>query len=161
MPSPDTTAVYREEWQLWNGEKKITHPSRKILYSIMQDRSTEMWWTREQHIHKEAKALVDYDAVQDVMQQLSLPHRHYVTKVASENCGVGTTLVEWRLQTSAKCPRCSHTHNTTQHVQRCQGYAAQQSFTQSMEKLEKYLSKEGTRPDFQEAVIHCLQQWQS
>jgi hypothetical protein len=87
----------------------------------MQDQSTEMRWTREQHIHKEAKALVDYDAVQDVMQQLSLPHRNYVTKVALENCGVGPMLVEWRFQTSTKCPRCLHMHKTTQHVQQCQG----------------------------------------
>jgi hypothetical protein len=89
MPRPDTIVVYGEEWQLWNGEKKITHPSRKILYAIMQDRSIEMWWTREQHIQKETKALVDYDAVQDVIQQLSLPCRRYVIKVASEIVGWG------------------------------------------------------------------------
>jgi hypothetical protein len=115
-----------------------------------------MWWTREQHIQKDAKALVDYEAVQDVMQHLSLPRRRYVTKVASENCGVGTTLVEWKFQTSAKCPRCSHRYETTQHVHQCRGYAAHQSFTQSVEKLGKYLSNECTRPDLQEAVIHCL-----
>ncbi|MGL5934842.1 MAG: hypothetical protein ACRCZI_04390, partial [Cetobacterium sp.] len=161
MPTPEIIPIHGEEWQLWQGEKKITHPSRKLLYAIMQDRSTQMWWLREQHIKPATKKLVDYEAVQDAMQHLSLPRRRYVTKVASENCGVGTTLVEWKYQISAKCPRCSHEHETTQHVQQCRGYAAHHSFTQSMEKLEKYLTNEITSPDVQEAVTHCLKRWQS
>jgi hypothetical protein len=104
MPIPEAREIYGEEWQLWNGEQKLTHPSRNKLYPIMQDYVSDMWWIRNQHISQEAHAVIDYDAVEDAMQHLSIPRRRYVTKVASENCGVGTTLVEWKYQSAATCP---------------------------------------------------------
>jgi hypothetical protein len=158
MPSPDVGEIYGEEWQLWNGEQKITHPSRKQLYPMMQDYDTDMWWIRNGHISQQAHAVIDYDAVDDAMQHLSIPRRRYVTKVASENCGVGTTLVEWKYQAAATCPRCPYEQETTLHVQQCQGYAATTSFNQSMEKLQTFLTNKNTRPDLQDAIIQCLQQ---
>jgi hypothetical protein len=140
MISPDAGEIYGEGWQMWNGEQKITHPSRKALYPLMQDQVSDMWWLREHHISQEAQAIIDYDAVEDVMQHLSIPRRRYVTKVASENCGVGTTLVEWKYQQTATCPRCPQERETTQHVQQCQGHAANTSFNQSMDKLQAFLT---------------------
>jgi hypothetical protein len=82
MPTPETREIYEEERQLWNGEQKLIHPSRKKLYPSMQDYVTNMWWIRNQHISREVHGLIDYDAVEDVMQHLSIPRRRYVTKVA-------------------------------------------------------------------------------
>jgi hypothetical protein len=159
MPTPDEGTIYGEGWQLWNGEGKITHPSRKTLYPLMQDQVTDMWWTRERHITHEAHAIIDYNAVEDAMQQLSIPRRRYVTKVASENCGVGSTLLEWKYQQTATCPRCPQECETTQHVQQCQGYAANASFNQSIDKLQEFLTNEVTRPDLQDAIVQCIQKW--
>jgi hypothetical protein len=118
-----------------------------------------MWWIRERHILHEAQAIIDFDAVEDAMHHLSIPRRRYVTKVASENCGVGTTLVEWKYQQNAACPRCPHQQETTQHIQRCQGYAANTIFSRSIDSLQAFLTKEATRPDLHDAIVQCIQRW--
>jgi hypothetical protein len=127
----------------------------------MQDQATDMWWIREKHISHEAHATIDYDAVEDVMQHLSIPRRQYVTKVASENCGVGTTLMEWKFQQTSTCPRCPQEKETTQHIQQCQGHNANSSFNQSIDKLQAYLTKEETHPDLHDAIIQCIQKWRT
>jgi hypothetical protein len=48
---PEAHDIYGEEWQLWErAVEKITQPSRNNLYSIMQDRHTNMWWVRNGHV---------------------------------------------------------------------------------------------------------------
>jgi hypothetical protein len=161
MPSPRTHAIFGEEWQLWNGDHKITHPSDKILYPIFQDPHTDMWWRREGHITAEARAHIDQNATEAVMKSLNASQRKYVTKAASENYGIGTTLVLWKHQSNAKCPRCNHPIETSTHVQQCEGYSANEVFQKSIDKLNDFLSREQTRPDLQDAIVQCLKKWRA
>jgi hypothetical protein len=144
MPAPIVRAIYGEEWQLWNGDHKISHPSDKTLYSIFQDPDTDMWWRREGHITAAAREKIDYDATEAVMKSLTAPQRKYITKSASENYGVGRTLVEWKFQSNATCPRCSQVVETPTHVQQCEGYAANEVFKRNISKIEEFLTKEQT-----------------
>jgi hypothetical protein len=159
MPAPKTQVITGEEWQLWNGEHKITHPHDKILYSIFQDPVTDMWWRREGHITAEAHDTIDYNATTEAMSNLNAVQRKYVTKAASKNYGIGTTLVEWKHQNDAKCPRCQHPSEDAAHVQRCEGYSANEVFKKSISKLEEFLVSENTRPDLHDAIIQCITKW--
>jgi hypothetical protein len=95
-----------------------------------------------------------------MMQNLPTHRRRYVTKVASENCGVGTTLQAWAFQANAQCPRCEHPEESTLHVQQCNGYEAEKVFLNSVKNINNYLiNNMQTRPDLQDAIIHCLEQW--
>jgi hypothetical protein len=161
MPSPTSHEIFGEEWQLWNGERKITHPSDRALYSIFQDPQTDMWWRREGHISAEARDAIDHDATEETMKNLSAPRRKYVTKAASENYGIGKTLVEWKHQTDAKCPRCLQSVETSLHVQQCHGYAAEVVFKKCMATVQEFLAKEQTRPDLQDAIVQCLTKWRA
>jgi hypothetical protein len=95
------------------------------------------------------------------MNGLNAPLRKYITKSASENYGVGTTLVEWKHQDNAVCPRCSHQMETPTHVQRCDGYSAGKVFQKSIDKLEEFLTEEETRPNLQDAIIQCIKKWRA
>jgi hypothetical protein len=161
MPTPKVHEIFGEEWQLWNGDQKISHPSNQALYSIFQDPQTDMWWRREGHISAEAREVIDHEATAEVMLSLSAPNRKYVTKTASENYGIGKTLVEWKHQTDPKCPRCQQRVETSGHVQQCQGYAAEAVFQKSIGNVEEFLVKEQTRPDLQDAVVQCLTKWRA
>jgi hypothetical protein len=161
MPSPKSQAIFGEEWQLWNGDHKISHPTDKILYSIFQDPFTDMWWRREGHISAIAHEAIDYNATAETMNSLNAPQRKYITKSASENYGIGTTLVEWKHQSDATCPRCSHPMETSAHVQQCGGYSANDIFQKSITKLEDFLTEENTRPDLQDAIIQCMKKWRT
>jgi hypothetical protein len=161
MPSPKIHEISGEEWQLWNGDQKISHPSDKALYAIFQDPHTDMWWRREGHVTAAAKENTNYRATEEAMKGLSTPRRRYVTKAASENYGIGKTLVEWNHQTNAKCPRCQQAVETSKHVQQCQGYSANIVFQKSIDSIQKFLEAEQTRPDLQDAIIQCIRKWRA
>jgi hypothetical protein len=161
MLKPESREIHGEEWQLWKGKHKITHPNQKTLYAIMQDIETNIWWMREKHISPGAHVLINYDAVEDVITHLKGPQRRYVTKIASENCGVGDTLVAWNFQPNATRPRCEHTMEITRHVQQCQRYAASTTFLQIIDKVQQFLTREKTRPDVQDAIGECIQKWRT
>ena len=94
------------------------------------------------------------------MKSLPLNRRKWVTKHASENCGVGTTLVKWKMADVATCPRCLHPSETTAHIQRCNGHGALDLWNKSLEQLRKYLEKELTHPGIiKEAILYGLTRW--
>jgi exonuclease III len=161
MPIPRVHKVFGEEWQLWNGDFKISSPADSVLYSIFQDPQTDMWWRREGHVSDAAYEVIDYSATEDVMRSLNESQRKYVTKSASENYGVGQTLLEWKHQRDAKCPRCQELVETSKHVQRCQGYSADAVFQKNINKVQEFLTEEQTRPDVQDAIIQCVKRWRT
>jgi hypothetical protein len=120
-----------------------------------------MWWRREGHISALAREAIDHNATEDAMISLNAAQQKYVTKTASENYGIGTTLVQWKHQSDAKCPRCPHPTETPTHVQRCEGYSANEVFQKSITKLEEFLQAEDTRSDLQDAIIQCLKKWRA
>lgn len=117
-----------------------------------------MWWIQHGHLPSGAHRHVDYDATMQSMQSLKPTRRRYVTKAASDNYGIGQTLVEWQFAQSPTCPRCEQIE-TADHVQRCNGHGADKVFEASLLKVQTYLTDEDTRPELQEAIVYSIQQW--
>ena len=105
VPQPASCQIYKEGWQLWNGDEKITHPSANSLYGIIQDPITQSWWVRHGHSTWEAQQLIDWDATEEHMHQLPLNKRRGVTKLASENCGAHATQL---IRLSKPCLELKH-----------------------------------------------------
>ena len=82
-----------------------------------------------------------------------------MTKHASENCGVGTTLSLWKFQPNTKCPQCSCLEETTEHVQKCNGHGASAIFEESLEGIKNYLHDQQTHPELQRAIMYSFWQW--
>ena len=158
MIRPKSHPIHSEGWQLWQGNTKITRPSIKTLYSIIQDPVTQQWWVRNNHVKETASNLADWEATADLLQHLPLPRRRWVTKTASHNCGVGTTLQSWNFQDHSTCPRCSATEDTT-HVYQCTGHNATEIWNKSIDRLQTYLTTHHTDPELATCLITCLQQW--
>ena len=159
VPKPLEHHIFEEGWQLWSGYNKIASPSTDILYSLIQDPISQMWWVRHGHSTYEAQQLTDHTATADHMKSLPRSRRIYVTKSASENCGVGTTKLLWKMQSHSNCPRCPCTIENTVHVQRCSGHGADIMFSTSIEGFSKYMETQKTHPGIRHALIYCMQQW--
>jgi hypothetical protein len=69
--------------------------------------------------------------------------------------------VAWSYQENARCPRCSHQHETTLHVQRCKGHGVCGVFQKSLDKLDNYLINEETKPELRDAILRCLKMWRN
>jgi hypothetical protein len=89
------------------------------------------------------------------MRQLDIGMRRWVTKQASENCGVGITLVHWNKQTSNACPRCGVPENTL-HVLQCRGSQADEVALEHMTKLQNLFDNTFTHPDIASAIMSRL-----
>ena len=150
--------IHNEGWTLWNGSAKITSPSRPILYGLIMDPVTQMWWVRHKRFPLEAKETIDWKACSEGMAALKPSRRRWITKHASANCGVGTTLVKWKYQDDHKCPRCNASEDTA-HVLRCQAEGANEVWSESMAKLTTYLVESRTHPDLQRALLENLTRW--
>ena len=54
LSHPTSVPIASEGWQLWQGSTKITDPSTMLLYLIMQDAPTQMWWKWHGHLSSAA-----------------------------------------------------------------------------------------------------------
>jgi len=122
------------------------------------DHVTQMWWVRHKRFPLEAKETIDWKACSEGMPALKPSRRCWITKHASANCGVGTTLVKWKYQDDDKCPRCNASEDTA-HVLRCQAEGANEVWSESMAKLTTYLVESRTHPDLQRALLENLSRW--
>ena len=68
------------------------------------------------------------------MKGLIPPRRRWLTKHRSSNCGIGTTLVKWKYQVDAECPRCNQVEDKA-HVFRCQDPSAKSLWDTNLTKL--------------------------
>ena len=159
IPVPVSHPIYKEGWQLWAGDVKIVEPSTNKLYSLIQDPITRSWWVRHGHSTWEAMRLTDSNATEAMMTSLPQPRRRWVAKQSSENCGVGTTMVEWGFWENPDCPRCPCKQETTAHVQQCMGHGSQDIFESSITSVQKHLTKQKTCPILQQSLIKCLRKF--
>jgi len=85
------------------------------------------------------------------MKQLKPPHRRWTTKHASENCGVGLTLLHWKKQDDDKCPHCGNPEDTL-HVLQCLACGADDKWKENLTRLNTFMEEADTHPDIHRAI---------
>ena len=159
LPLPSQFEIEDEGWQLWSNDTKLVSPRTNLIYNAIHIPVTQSWWRRHGHVSIPNTNNIDWRATATTMRSLPHAHRQWITKTASQNCGVGTTLVNWKYQDDAKCPRCGHPEETTEHVSICHGRDANKVFRRSHKRLRRVLRKEDTDPRIQRALLSSLKRW--
>jgi hypothetical protein len=160
FPVPESAPpIQHKGWQVWDRQEKVTDPPLSNLYDLLQKRPTQMWWVRHERLPKDHLDNVDWYGTERFMVSLPPAKCCWVTKTASHNCGVGTTLLHWKYQDDAACPGCG-APKTTLHMYWCNGEDADTVWDSSMEKVSSYLDKSHTDPSLSSALIICLSLWQ-
>ena len=150
--------IHNEGWTIWDGTTKLTSPSRNALYDQITDPITQSWWVWHKRITAGAQSHIDWENCATSIPCLKPSRRRWITKHASAQCGVGITLLKWKYQTDAKCPRCNLPESTA-HVLTCTGMGANDTWNKSMSKVTQYLVDAGTHPELQEAILENLSRW--
>ena len=156
--TPQHLAIAGEGWQLWRGDVKVVRPTTDLLYKMIHEPITQQWWVRHGNLTQASVLDVDWAATEASIKTLPLCRRAWAMKSASDNCGVGTTLVQWKYKTDNKCPRCN-APETTAHVFQCTGEDAQSIWDESLSKLETFMTKTMTDPDISSVILDCLTKW--
>jgi hypothetical protein len=160
LHQPVARQIYNEGWSIWAGTEKIVNPHRRTLYQRLQDPITQQYWVRHGRYNEASTNNIDWDIVTRANLRLPPARRRWITKHASNNCGVGQTLVEWKFQTDAACPRCGADEDTT-HVLRCTRTGAQEHWHNGIQKLEASLTRLRTDPFITSTILLCLQTWRN
>jgi hypothetical protein len=150
--------IYEEGWQLWQGSTKIRDTSKNHLYSIIQDPITVNFWIRHKRFPSEASHLIDWTSSGQAIRSMKLCKRRRLSKHASKDCGVGTTLVKWNMQDDDHCPRCGASEDTA-HVLKCT--AATDIWEGAVSELETKLEAIDTEPTLLSNIVSALHSWWS
>jgi hypothetical protein len=95
------------------------------------------------------------------MRRLNLNRRRWITKNASDQCGVNKTLHSWKMRDSPKCPRCNYFDEDTTHVLCCLGRDASSIWNSNITRLQTTLNDLETQPDITDTIVTRLNQWRS
>ena len=88
------------------------------------------------------------------------PGRHrWVTKHASDNCGVGVTSVKWGCQTDAICSVCKTMVEDAEHALLCEAVKVRQRWNHNMTTIQDWLITNMTNPIIVKQLIHGLNHW--
>ena len=158
--TPKSHPIYKEGWMVYCAGAKISQPSRKALYSQIQDPDTINWWQRHGRFTAVASELIDWHANKQALKKEALGLRRWTTKHASDNCGCGVTLVQWKKQSDDHCPRCCESETTT-HILRCPAMGAQAVWDTSIRTLRRRLKNLETHPDLIKAIRFGLSRWRA
>jgi len=150
--------IHNEGWTIWSGTDKVVAPSCNALHSLLADQPTQMWWVRHNHISETAKYLVDWETCSTGMKALKPGRRRWITKHASANCGVSTTLLTWKYQDDDQCPCCGRSESTT-HVLTCTAMGANEVWNENLDKVAQCLTDSDTLLALQEAILTNLACW--
>jgi hypothetical protein len=151
-PSPPLISVANEGWSIWNQGRKLPDAKTARLYPLIEDAHALLHWTRGHSIQPQRRldpaciTNIDFQACQEAMAALKIPHRHWITKQASENCSVGSTFRQWRKQETDTCPRCDLPGEDASHVLWCRAENSDAPWEANFTELISYLNKTNTHP---------------
>jgi hypothetical protein len=160
LHTPPQHHIHGEGWSIWNGNNKIICPRRNNLYSVIQNPISTMYWVRHKRITQADIPKIDWEACKLNMKSLRQNERRWVTKHSSEECGVGTTLVHWKYQDDARCPRCNQNEDT-EHVIKCTDQEATNIWNEHLTGIEQYLFSTDTDPSIIRCIVTGLHSWRS
>ena len=95
------------------------------------------------------------------MRRLNLTRRRWITKNASDQCGVNKTLHSWKMRDSPNCPRCQFREEDTTHVLCCVGRDASTVWKNHITRLQTSLNDLETDPEITDILVTRLNQWRS
>ena len=101
---------------------------------------------------------VNWLACEKAMKNLKIGRRHWIAKHVSGHAGVGVKKVQWKMETSAACPRCGADEDCT-HVWECHSPDARWLRMQRLFELESWLDKQQTHPELLKELMNGLRAW--
>jgi hypothetical protein len=154
-----TADLPHESWRLFLTCIKVCTPIHSTIQHYISCRTMREYWHRKQRIQEHSFASVDWAIIGLAMRQTAPSRRSWITKHASNSCGVNVNLVRWNQKESTKCPRCGE-EETNKHVWKYQQPEAVKVWEKEIDSLRQWLSYTDTETSIIESMCSGLLQWQ-
>ena len=157
-PPPQVTSPL---WTIAVNGVKLVNDIEAKLRKAVHDPQLLDYWHRHGRLHEDQQHRVDWPALQHAIRNTRHCRRKWVTKTYSEECGIGTKLLQWKYRDSAKCPLCGAEVEDIEHMLHCQHVTVTERWEISCDKLDTFLKEQKTERGLRKAIISHLRRWQS
>ena len=144
---------------MWHSGVKLASLDRMKLCELLLANHTINCWTKHKRISASAVSKVDWKVVKKTMKKLRPGRRRWVTKHASDNCGVGVTLVKWGHQVDPMCSVCKTQEENAEHALLCESVDVRNQWNHNMTIIEAWLIENTTDPAIQKQLLFGLNTW--
>jgi hypothetical protein len=160
QPQPNIT-ISGEPWQLLLPSGKVCRNFRSQLLEHIFAPEAKSYWDRKGRFAEGSSADIDWPAVGDARRAMPRARQHWQTKHNSGFCGVGKMMLQRKERDSAKCPRCDHELEDTEHVILCQGSGTSEVWQAQMRAVATELTKLETDPQLHRVIMAGLNSYRS
>lgn len=153
--------LYMDGLSVTHNRVKLTKIHRNSTYELLTHDTCIDYWIQHHRISPQTIPLIDWKITGIAHRELPGGKQRWITKHASENCGIGTTLVKWNIQTEATCSLCQLSDEYSQHVLHYPSEVQQQFRASQHGHLKQWMLSKHTHPDIISVVISSLNAWSS
>ena len=127
------------------------------LSELIRKRRLQNYWQKKKNIGPEASGSVDWNILEKSAKSYS--RWKWLSKYATEICGVGVMLQLWKHQQHNSCPRCGQAKEKTEHVITCKASSATDTWNDAIDKLEIWMHDNDGEPHMTQMICTSLKAW--
>jgi len=158
---PTGYTIPYEGWQCGIQGQRLTKHLQTKLRDYINGITIQQHWSKKNWYGKGTASMVDWEAANQAMRALPQAQQRWVAKSAAKFLPDGKNMTQWKLWTSAKCPRCPELNETKNHIFQCQATDSRQQWETALQGLDDWLQVQNTQPGLRQEIITGLRRWQT
>jgi hypothetical protein len=148
-------------WKLRVNNITVASNFHSTLRNAITGEAGRQYWASRNKIGSARPEAIDWPAMGTALTKLPTHRRHWVSKHQSGFCSVGIQMLRRKEWTHARCPRCHHSPETTEHVWLCTTTDTDIIWTQFLMDLFAWFKSQHTNQEIADTIILRLMQWRS
>ena len=145
-------------WSLWCKERKLSNWRMEQLYDLTHDEKTREYWQAKYRFPPASQPKIDWKHIAIAAKQLGIWPRIRQAKWGTNFHPTNQILQRRKQVPDDKCPRCEEIE-TREHVLRCDGYGATDSWDAAVSKLSAWMQQTSTHPAIRDVIVSRLRSW--
>ncbi len=145
-----------ERWYAKVPIGKITADPHPPVIDLLGQREALRYWSHKQQLDAQSFDLVHWETLDRTIRSFPPTFQMWLSKFASGHSAVATTMFRWKRWTSAICPLCQSSEETTTHVLLCSHASCRDTWAQQLTQLQQWLTQSKTAPDIQCCLLATL-----
>jgi hypothetical protein len=158
---PPLVLIGEEKWQIIVNGNKITKAMSLNLFDYCTTPQVKDVFHRYNRVKHEGFELVDWNALEQAMNNSTIRQRHWISKRVARDCGCNYIRFKRRARADDGCPFCGECE-TVLHVLKCPSAEPTRLWEESaLMDLDKWMRDNGTDPCITKALIIGLRNWRN
>ena len=157
IPQP----IEGEPWPFTINRVKVCCKLKKVIKEQVHGNKAKAYWEQKTRFAGGTAEDVDWQATEDTVKTMRLNRQHWLSKHNSGFCATGKMMVRRKERETAKCPRCEHAVEDSQHVLQCRGAGTDELWDRHIEDVKIWMNIQETDPKVQQALLAGIKSWRN